>query len=110
MGARVDSRVEIAPISTLGLRTTALRLKPALLSAEVQRPELLARLADQIPLADEDPTAPPNRLAHRPVAPPGNGAATAGGAEGQVLEAHDLGNGAVVLGRGHGPYVPRISR
>lgn len=87
MGARVDSRVEIAPISTLGLRTAALRLKPVPLSPEVERPELLARLADQIPLAEEDPVAPPNRLAHGPVAPPGDGTTTAGGAEGQVLEA-----------------------
>lgn len=80
------------------------------ISAKEKRLELFARLADQIPLADEDPRAPPNRLAHGPVAPPGDGTPTAGGAEGQILEAHHLLDGRAVLGTRHALNVPRISR
>ena len=68
-----------------------LRLKPVTVSAKMQRPELLARLAQQIALADQDLVAvPTKRLALGAVAPADHRTAAGHRTERQVLEPQDL--------------------
>src|SRR5579863_7425634 len=68
-----------------------LRLKPVPVPPEVQGPELLARLAHHVPLADQHLIAPPTkRLALSPVAPAHHGAPAGERPQREVLEPQNL--------------------
>ena len=72
-----------------GFREVAvgLRLQPFAVPAEVQGPQLLAGLADQVALADKHLIAPPTKsLALGPVAPANHNTPAGKRAKGKILE------------------------
>src|ERR1035437_7464660 len=64
----------------------ALRLQPVAVAAEVQRPDLVLRLVDQVALAHKHFAVEANRLALRPVAPANHRPPARTGSERQGLQ------------------------